>query len=150
MRLDSCNFARSLGIFALVATMIGCGGGSDASQMAIKGKITMDGEPLSQAAIRFLPSATGNGGSGISKGDGTFTILGPQGQSGIAAGAYKVTVSHRLNPDGTSPPADEDMMTSKAVEKLPMIYTDPNRTTLTANVDKSGIVELKLTKSKTR
>ncbi|VTS08946.1 carboxypeptidase-like regulatory domain-containing protein [Tuwongella immobilis] len=142
--------ARALAMLMLVGGMVGCGGGSENGEIPVQGKVTMDGEPLNQATIRFLPNTTSNGGMGVSKVDGTFSIAGPQGQNGVPVGTYKVTVSRRLNPDGSLPPSDEEPILSKAVEKLPPSFSDPNRTTLSVNLASDGKVELKLSKSQKR
>ena len=125
------------GAFLLVASMIltGCGGEADGLVPAT-GTITIDNQPGANAAVAFVPQTgtPGNGGTAIADAAGHYEIVSPQGKKGIAAGNYKVTVSRRLNADGSPPDPNVPEIESSAKETLPIKYRDRDKTELTATV----------------
>lgn len=122
-------------LFPWMVMLAGCGGDADGLVPA-SGTITIDGQPGANAAIAFIPqgSAPGNGGTALTDASGKFEIATPQGKKGLAPGSYKVTVSRRLNPDGSPPDPNTPPMESSAKESLPVKFTDRDKTELTATV----------------
>src|SRR4051812_14389733 len=84
--------------------MSGCGGSSD-GLVSASGTVTLDDQACSRAVVTFIPQegTPGNGGTGQTDASGKFAIMTPQGKKGLMPGKYKVTVSLRLNDDGTAP-----------------------------------------------
>jgi hypothetical protein len=92
--------ALALGLF-LVA---GCDGGG---LQTVKGKVTVDGAPLTSGSVRFVPDAAkGNKSKDEPAGeigsDGTYT-LSTNGKPGAPPGWYKVTVNATSVPDSSNP-----------------------------------------------
>lgn len=75
---------------------------------SVQGKVTLDGEPVTNCKVGFFPDVkkfdtNRHGfGFGVTDDEGKFTIQHPQGEKGIWAGDYKVTfvawVDRRGNP----------------------------------------------------
>lgn len=119
---------------------LGCGSSQPAIPLIpVSGVVTLDGSPVDQAKVTFVPQleTKGNGGWGITDASGKYMIKTPQGAVGIPAGEYNVAISKRLNPDGSAPNPDEPPIESKARETLPINVSDESKTTLKATVSAS-------------
>lgn len=88
----------SIGRFALVfALTVSIGCGEDvAKRYPVSGKVTLDGVPLGNVEITYVPDAEKGNNSKLSCGgrtaaDGTYT-LSTVGPAGVPAGWYKVVV----------------------------------------------------------
>ncbi len=90
---------RTLTVLAALAVLTGCGG-SKPKLVAVTGKVTHKGNPVTGGSVWFHP-AEGNGyqgekPSGQLQLDGSFTAKSfPHGQ-GVPPGRYKVTLSPDL------------------------------------------------------
>jgi hypothetical protein len=131
---------------------IGCGSDKPAQGLvAVSGNITFNGMPVEQAKVTFFPllETKGNGGWANTNAAGEYVIKTPQGALGVPEGQYKVTVSKRLNPDGSPPNPDEPPIESKAKEVFSPKYSDESKSTLTAKVTASSkTFDWKIDKSK--
>jgi hypothetical protein len=129
MRLLTCAL-----LTALVA--LGC---RDTRQSAnlipVTGTVTLNGKPLDNAVVSFLPQGDTRGGGGGSPTDaaGKYELHSKDGK-GMVPGSYKVTISRRLMPDGSIPKRDVPPAESPARESLPPQYSDQEQTTLTATI----------------
>ena len=123
----------------LLAGAAGCGGSSD--RVAVTGTVTLDGDPLPGAVVTFHPdgATAGQGGSGRTGPDGTYTLT-SAGGAGVPPGAYKVVISRPLRPDGSPPDPGRPPIESDARETLPAVYSSLDATTLTATVSKDTAV----------
>jgi hypothetical protein len=116
---------------------VGCGGsGGGEATVPVVGNIKVDGEPAPNAVIRLIPQGTtgGQGGGGATDSTGRYEVSTPQGKKGLPPGQYKVTVSRRLNPDGSPPDPNTPPIESKAIETLPAKYSDLTKTELSLNI----------------
>lgn len=105
-----------LGHWAVVVAcglVFGCGPGGPAVQM-VKGSVTLDGSPLGDADIGFVPAVAGRGlpAVGRTASDGSF-VLNAQGAypgRGTLAGDYVVTVrkTEAVTPSGPVGPISTD------------------------------------------
>jgi len=107
----------------------------------VTGVVKLNGLPVSGAVVSFHPDGetTGLGGFGRTDSDGRY-ILKPR-RSKINPGEYRVVVSIRLNPDGSTPDPDVPPIDSDAIESLPAIYSDLEQTTLRAKIGENGTGE---------
>jgi len=125
-------------LFALIfICSTGCGSDKPTQGLiSISGNITLNGMPVEHAKVVFFPllETKGNGGCATTNPLGKYVIKNPQGGLGLAEGQYKVTVSKRMNPDGTAPNPDEPPIESKAKEIFLPKYSDESKSTLTATV----------------
>lgn len=127
------HYRSYLGI-GFVCCVVGCAGSSGPvlpKTVPVKGVVTLDGKPLTNAMIVFIPtgSTTGIGSSGYTDKDGKFELQTASGSvktPGAPPGDYRVVANKFKNPDGTEFPADskEGPATSRATETLPMHISD--------------------------
>ena len=133
------------GCTVICAVIVGCK--AALAGPAVEGGVTLDGKPLANASVQFIPQGENRGQTGFGKTDaaGKFTI-GPAGgkQRGAAPGEYKVVISKHVKPDGTDyvPKPDEDPMLGNHKELLPAAYSDAEKSILTANVPDTGTKSL--------
>ncbi|MGH7199450.1 MAG: carboxypeptidase-like regulatory domain-containing protein [Planctomycetaceae bacterium] len=128
---------------ALAAFLSGCGGGGEGPELIdVTGTVTMDGEPLPNATVRFLPESTtsgtttGAGGetqyirpaTGVTDDDGQYELQYSTAESGAIPGKYRVAISTYRDAEET--PDGEEISGSK--ETVPKVYNI--ETTLTAEV----------------
>lgn len=80
--------------FAVLALMLaGCGSG-EAPTFTVRGKVTLDGEPVGGGSVAYLPDAADAKYTPTAaiQPDGSYTLT-TNGKSGAPAGDYKVTVT---------------------------------------------------------
>lgn len=83
-----------LGLSVLVS---GCGsGGPDIA--GVKGKITMDGKPLADATVVFIPKAGGRPAAAKTNAEGLYELNFSGGRKGTIPGANRVRVTTKADP----------------------------------------------------
>jgi len=121
----------------------GCGGSGDAPKLfPVEGILTIDGAPVANVTVSFIPDnsrgAKGPASSGLTDATGKFSLKGPDGRPGAIPGFHKVTAScpFDLNkgssPTGEAPPKDANGCS------IPGKYSMVDYTTLTAEVKDSA------------
>ncbi|WP_157369727.1 hypothetical protein [Zavarzinella formosa] len=144
-----------VGVALLMATLAvslsGCGDAG--SSLTIRGKVTLNDEPVGGADIQyFIPQETQiNAFHGKSKDDGTYEIVVPATVK-TPPGAYRVTVvKYEPKKDGKSKVNTEGMDTTQlkmmglAVNVLPGVYENAQSTPLTVEVKPGQVTgDLKL------
>lgn len=118
----------SLSVVVLVFTLIGCG--SSGPEIAtVSGRVTMDGKPLANATIVFIPE---NGRPAGSRTDdnGHYVLNFTEGRQGAIPGPNSVRISTARDPE-----QDENgkFVTAGSKETVPMEYNAAS--TLTFNVE---------------
>lgn len=98
----------------------------------VTGVVRLDGDPIKNADVMFLPTNGNLEASGRSNDDGKYELF-VQGKKGAVAGTYKVTVSKRVREDGSEFPDDRSEM-GMGKETMPARYLDRVLTELTAEV----------------
>lgn len=135
-----------VGILSMVA--IACSGDSGG---IVKGKVTLDGSPLSSAQVTLIgpDSKTDEFGSRSGE-DGQFEVMGP-GATGLPTGSYKVIVKKLEVKGGKALPMglDEEQARIMGMTKniVPAIYEKADKTPLSVIV-KGGETPLELTLKK--
>lgn len=123
--------------FALMFTLLclGCGGGDPFERAAVEGVVNVDGQPLTDGVILFVPdgNTTGRVARGIIK-DGTFKIPASEGPS---VGAQKVEITSTKKTGKTI--SMEGVDTEEVIQFIPDQYN--TNTNLTADI-KSGTMTL--------
>jgi len=109
-------------------------------QYPVAGRITLDGKPLPDAGIMFLPrgDTRGTGAFGMSDKEGKYTLKTDHGGPGAPEGEYAVTISRVVNRDGTPYVPKPDVAEAGERETLPAFYHDSMKTVLSAKVPKGG------------
>ncbi len=132
----------------LTLTLVGCGASDDLPREKLSGTINLDGKPLANGFITFLPAsaeAATQGGGAIQ--DGAYSI--PRDQ-GLVPGSYKVLIT---SSEGGSETKIDDtnqmpgMAPVPAKEAIPAQYNAES--TLTADVKAGGenVFDFPLTRS---
>jgi hypothetical protein len=126
--LACSSFARLLAVL-----LVGCGGEKDdLPRRSVAGTVTLDGKPLSQGSIQFLPTGPDTPTAAmVEVKGGTYTITTAQG---LVPGHYKVLISSANVP--ASDPAKADALPGMSgpplKELLPVRYNA--QSTLSAEV----------------
>ena len=120
---------RGLAIALLAAAIVGCGQSSDLDKVVVRGMVTLDGQPIPNGELRFIP-INGTKGS-ISGGpikDGAYVA---QGRGGVPIGEHRVEIK-AFRPDAKAgQPAEPEG--GSAEQYLDKRYND--QSTLTAKID---------------
>ena len=87
----------SLFLVAVCVTVgfVGCGGPADFEGLQpVKGKVTLDGQPVTDGFVQFWPADKTQPTSYAQiNSDGTYELTAGEGQMGAVAGQHKVTVN---------------------------------------------------------
>jgi hypothetical protein len=83
------------------AGLVGCGD-DFGGRMEVTGRVTLEGEPLKDGQIRFVPLANQGTEGGASIADGEYRV--PR-QNGLKPGKYLIQIT---SGDGKTPAADEE------------------------------------------
>jgi hypothetical protein len=107
---------RTLIPAVLLASMLaaGCGGGDYSS---VKGKVTLDGQPLPDALVRFSPVNPGSPSYGRTDADGQYELIYTRDAKGAEVGEHVVSITTAKPGDPDGDPPTEDVP-----EKLPAKY----------------------------
>ena len=110
--------------------------------LPVTGTIKWKGEILAGANIHVIPigNTAGAGSLGRTDDQGVYKLKYFRGGDGAVAGEYKVVISRRILPDGSAVPENYNVgpMDSDARESLPIEYSDPDQSTLTATIAAGG------------
>lgn len=142
---DYSSMHRWLLSVAVLTGLLGCGGGADPSKglpatVPVKGKITLDGQPVEGVVVTFVPTGVTKGIECVGRSDASGNYLPKQlrGNDGVPPGTYKVVFS-RLMRGGKPVTPDQDAGGGGiAVESLPAKYSDLATTRQTATVSAKG------------
>lgn len=98
------------------AILSGCNRGPS-NVAPVKGKVSLGGQPLSDATVEFSPTAGGSPSLGKTNGAGEFELIYTRGVKGAEKGEHSVSIS-------TYQPASEesDAPTPEVPEKVPLAY----------------------------
>jgi 5-hydroxyisourate hydrolase-like protein (transthyretin family) len=127
-----------LGVVAMTAA--GCGKPGPQVQY-VEGVVVLDGEPVADAAVVFVPKAAdGLVATGRSNAEGRFTLTSVRGgkpNGGALVGDYAVTFSKAdYDLKGTGKTRDEDMDGVPLIHFIPQQYGDAEKSGLKATVKK--------------
>ncbi|MFH1266896.1 MAG: carboxypeptidase-like regulatory domain-containing protein [Planctomycetota bacterium] len=129
----------------MLLPLLGCEqGAKDLPDLVpVSGSVKLDGEPLKGAMVTFSPTGNtrGVGGAGLSDESGRYELKTRGVDAGVPVGEYQVTCSKLVMPDGSDiPPGTDDalLLGSGTQQVVPVEYTDPQATKLTATVPAGG------------
>lgn len=126
----------------IALSVAGCGGSDGAKKVKVAGQVTMDGRPLQDASIQFIPSGgDGKGATGLTDAEGKYQML-------VPAGDYKVVISKVKGGTVKNPDPEETMSefelgpSGKGIalpkQLVPEKYSDPARSQLKFTVPADG------------
>jgi hypothetical protein len=133
----------------LLAAMMACGGCGGSSSgpglVSAEGLVLLDGKPLANANVMLVPmgETRGDRGSyGKTDAAGKFAIASADGKrNGTAVGSYKVVINKLVKADGSDFVPDPNAGPEDSAgwhELLPVTYSDPAQSMLTAEVPAGG------------
>ena len=139
---------RSVGresfMLAAVLAAAGCGGGS--GPVPVRGVVTLDGQPVANAAVVFVAQTPGGRDAyGSTDANGAFRLTTTKPDDGALPGKYKVVIQP-AGPGGGSTPFDDTSKPPAPAPKAPLgpripaKYTVAGQTPLTQDVPPSGEV----------
>jgi hypothetical protein len=103
----------------------------------VEGRVTVDGAPLPDAEVRFVPGGGGRNASAFTDAEGRYRL--PAGKDGVAAGTHRVTITDLqamadLTTGGLPPQVGEGAAAPQAPgakrRRFPVAYGDPTSTPL--------------------
>jgi len=110
MFLSKGKLACLVAVAVAAALLAGTGCGS--KPMGIKGKVMLDGAPLSGASVEFVPEDGGHSAVGITDNEGKFSLTTYKPGDGALRGEYRVVV--KKTPQGALSKPD----TAEAMKKV--------------------------------
>lgn len=113
----------------------GCGGSSGPDLHEVSGTVTLDGEPLPDAVVRFIPETEGTAeyvrpATGVTDSSGWYSLSFSSSREGALPGKYRVAIS-TFREGGYDEDEDGNPIPG-APESVPVVYN--SETTLTATV----------------
>lgn len=141
MRRSVCRQSFTLSV---VLAAVGCGGGS--GPVPVRGVVKLDGQPVANASVVFIPQAPGGREAyGSTDANGAFRLTTTKPDDGALPGKYKVVIQPPGSAGGSTP-FDEPGKAPVAVPKapagprIPLKYTVAGQTPLTQDVPPRGEV----------
>ncbi len=94
----------AVGCLVILGTCLGgCKGGvAGPPTEPVSGVVTLDGKPVPQANVVFVPDGSGQGAAGITDEAGKYTLTTTNPQDGAVVGKYKVMVTKAIVAGPTS------------------------------------------------
>ena len=140
---------RKLYLLCLSLAVCGCGSGS--GTVPVSGVVKLDGQPLKNASVSFVPEGDGKQATGTTDEAGKFALSTVNPRDGAIPGKYKVVIEQSSNfvetADGLS--SDQAMAANAAAlakakkptgPQVPEAYTRLDKTPLTQEVPPRGEV----------
>jgi hypothetical protein len=130
-------------LLTLWIAFIGCSSSDKRNRSVeyVEGIITMDGKPLDNASIQFIPKTEGKGESagGYTDTNGKYTLSSLNGNpgKGALAGEYIVLISKTISVPISGTKYEEDEVPPEELKQLvPAIYKNRNKPFFTVTVVK--------------
>ncbi len=134
--IGSCRTLIVVGI--LISA--GCGGGDGTKPLAnlvpVSGTVSLEGKPLAQGTVAFIPEGPGQSASGKIS-NGSFTMATTVSAPGVVAGKYKVQIDSKEQPAAgaaAAPPPSGAVAPPKSL--IPAKYSDVKTSGLEVDVVK--------------
>jgi hypothetical protein len=126
-------------VAAGLAGLTGCGGGRET--VAVQGTVTLDGQPVADAAVMFSGPAGGSPVTARTDANGRFTVQAVVGSNAVAVAKVDSSGQAGAGEDGMMPASGA--VSSKSV--LPPKYADLRTSELTVEVARDmGEVQIEL------
>ena len=144
----------SFGLVCLCLTLLaGCGGGSGFDIAPVSGKVTLDGQPLADAVVTFLPQATGTGRDAgptswaRTDAQGMYTLVtsSEDPSPGAVVGSHQVMITTAEEPQGDD--ERDDVYGSSTPEKVPPRYNSATQLTIDVPAEGTDAANWELTSS---
>ncbi len=125
-------------LLSLAWLVVGCAAKTQPDTYLVSGVVTLDGQPVANASVTFLPrgSTRGSPATCMTDADGKYAFQPERGQ-GVRDGEFTVTISRLKELAAGQPEATPEVGMDNS---MPAPYGDPQRTALSANVPAGGAV----------
>jgi len=135
-------------MLAMALLLSGCGGNTMKGLVNVEGTVTLDGNPLPEGTVTFMPVDVSNGGSpssGKIDSNGSYELQFSKSNTGIKPGTYVVTV----NSWETVATMDAKGKAVPGKSRIPEKYSssDASRIEITVNDESSQTFPIELTSS---
>jgi hypothetical protein len=142
------NARLTIATLAGLVLCAGCGG-DGIRRVSVDGRLTVQGQPLGDTIVQFIPQAgvPGPGGVGHSDTGGRFTLIGSRlGAAGVAPGRYRVALVRLVAADGTPVSPETGESDAPGIRNtIPAPYTAAETTPLEVEVPgRGGVVAVDL------
>jgi hypothetical protein len=142
------NAPLTIAVLAGMTLCTGCGG-DGVRRVTVDGRLTVQGRPLGDTTVQFLPQAgvPGPGGVGRSDAGGRFRLIGSRlGAAGVAPGRYRVALVRLVTADGTPVPPETGESDAPGIRNtIPAPYSAAETTPLEVEVSqRGGVVPVEL------
>jgi hypothetical protein len=124
MRIISCFLLVLCGML-----IVGCG--DNRGRVTVSGTVLFNGKPLESGSIRFGGDQGAAGAGQIV--NGSFSLNETGSQNGVLPGKYDVLIASWVEERGSVRP---DGSFSPGITRIPLLYLDPAKSGLTAEVKK--------------
>ncbi len=132
------------GVLLLVMSSPGCGKHDDPlNRQAISGSVTLDGQPLQQGTISFLPLEKKDTSGGATITSGKYSVAREQG---LAPGKYKVMIS--ASKSGVAGGQEAPGMPVMAAELIPEEYNTKSDKSVDVTVKGPNTFDFDITSKK--
>ena len=142
---------NTLVILAFLILITGCA----RSPLPVQGTLTVDGRPLANANVIFVPDdPDGKSATGTTDASGAFRLTTFKLHDGAMRGSYKVTVTHseriEIPADIKDPDEQKAFLASQPVKPsvIPQAYTQSDQTPLKHRVPEDGDAKLDVPRAK--
>ena len=132
--LPAPNRRSPIGHFLAIILCLLCGCSSDLAE--VRGRVTLDGQPLKDATVMFIPSTGGRPGTAITDAEGRYELQFTGTEKGAMIGKNMVKISTYYPPMGNTSADGKYAEIPARPERLPAKYHD--KTELEADV-KPGV-----------
>ena len=147
------SFSRRLGAaVSLWLTALALAGCTGTRTSPVEGVVLLDGKPVADASIQFVPQGTGRDATGQTDKNGAFKMSTYVPDDGVVAGSYKVVIAPPLGtPDPKQYASAEDAMNAASsapppkASTFPQKYTRVDQTQLKQEVPVSGKLTFEMT-----
>ena len=135
-RWMSCQIA-----LALFLSCGGCGSGRyEFETVPVEGVVTLNGEPLPDALVTFLPE-NGRPASGRTDDSGRYELVYLEGKPGALPGKHKVSISTAVEPDSDSDDPDKQ---KGRPEIVPPVYNRDSQLEAVVSLDEQQSLDFDL------
>ncbi len=117
---------RAATIMLTCVVCVGCGSSNHPDTPSVSGTVTLDGAPVANAVLTFVPLEEARESYGRTDADGKYELYYTDDDKGAVPGKHSVRIT-------TAGGGDEDSGVEGSTEKLPAKYN--TRTELTAEVE---------------
>jgi len=122
----------------LAGTLIGCGGGPELVEVA--GVATLDGQPLANVLVTFVPETASESRTvrsmGLTDQEGKFELLAESQRPGAVLGKHRVLVEDLSI--HSAPRSEDGTLLSRPAPRFPARYSDLQNSPLRAEVAKDS------------